>query len=944
MNKIVKTGQRWVSEMEPELGLGLVIEVEHRRVRIVFKAGDCERVYATDTAPIKRVRFRVGDTVRDQQGHSFTISELREKDGLLVYICDGTELPESQLDDAISFTGPEDRLLHGRGDLNAVFNLRYETLKRRHDMLKSSVQGFAGGRIDLIPHQLYIARETVNRQIPRALLADEVGLGKTIEACLIMHRLFITGRVNRVLVMVPDALVNQWFVELLRRFNLMFRILDEEYCFDIEENEPDVNPFLEDTLVLCSIDFPANDEERREQVIEADWDLLIVDEAHHLKEGSANYELVTELSARTPGLLLLTATPEQLGLHGHFERLKLLDPARYYNYDAFRRESDNYHRVAGIANKLLAEQKLTKIDEKKLIDLFQNKTKRFQASLNAINNGEDNPRQQLINDLLDRHGIGRVMFRNTRSAMKNFPQRQVHPIELKTANAPELLNSLAQEFAADNGKLQPGIQYNFSKDPRINWLATFLKKHRTEKVLLICRTRRKSQAIYEALQEKIQVKAGVFHENLTLIQRDRNAAWFSEPDGARLLICSEIGSEGRNFQFAHHLVLFDLPVNPELLEQRIGRLDRIGQKSTILIHVPYIPGSAYEVLFQWYHQGMNAFEKNVPGVQQVYDKFRSRLWDLMKQTDQAGSPRKDIFAGLIGDTRDFCQKLSEKLEKGRDLLLELHSFRTDQADKLVQTIYTIDQDVSLDRYMQRIFDFYGIVWDDIHDRTFQLYPGDLRVDAFPGFREKGMVITFDRLKAMAREDIHFISIDHPMVTGAIDMLLGSEQGNSAFAVLHGKGEKGLLLEAVFVLECVAPVKLHIGRFLPATPVRVVVDQQFTECTARHPEQVMLKQLRGSLQAADLMENPTIKSELIPGMLKKSRQAGEKLAKQIIAAAKDEMNNRLGAELDRLKSLKRVNNIVSNAEIKLAAQEMQDIENYILSAQLRLDSLRLIVKT
>lgn len=929
--------------MEPELGLGLVIEVEHRRVRIRFKAGDCERVYATDTAPIKRVRFRVGDSIRDRSGKSYTISELREEEDLLVYVCEGIELPESSLSDSISFTGPEDRLLHGRGDMNSVFNLRYETLKRRHDMLKSTVRGLVGGRIDLIPHQLYIAHETVTRQIPRALLADEVGLGKTIEACLIMHRLLISGRVNRALVMVPDALVNQWFVELLRRFNLMFRILDEEYCFDIEENEPDVNPFLEDALVLCSIDFPANDEERRQQAVEADWDLLIVDEAHHLKEGSATYELVAELSARTPGLLLLTATPEQLGLHGHFERLKLLDPARYYDYDVFLRESDNYHRVAGIANKLLNGQKLNKTDETKLVTLFQDKTKRFRANLDSIRSGDDTARQQMIHDLLDRHGIGRVMFRNTRSAMKNFPKRQVHPVEMKTANDPELLNRLTGEFAADNGKLQPGTQYDFKNDSRIEWLAMFLKKHSREKVLLICRTRRKSQEIYDALQEKIQIKAGVFHENLTLIQRDRNAAWFSEPDGARLLICSEIGSEGRNFQFAHHLVLFDLPVNPELLEQRIGRLDRIGQKSTINIHVPYIPGCAYEILFHWYHEGMNAFEKNVPGVQQVYDKFRSRLWELIKRNDKPGNLRDKGFTRLVTDTRDFCIKLTEQLEKGRDRLLELHSFRSDQAETLAQMIKSIDRDESLDLYMQKIYDFYGIVCDDIHDRTFQLYPGDLRVDAFPGFREKGMVITFDRQKAMAREDIHFISFDHPMVTGAIDLLLGSEQGNSTFAVLHDKGGKGLLLETVYVLECVAPLKLHIGRFLPATPVRVVVDDQYNDCTAQYPEQKMIKQLRGSIQAADLMENPDIKSELVPGMLKKSRQVGEKLAKQIIGSARDEMKNSLGAELDRLRSLKRVNDFVSNAEIELAQQEMRDIESHIISAQLRLDSLRLIVK-
>ena len=110
-------------------------------------------------------------------------------------------------------------------------------------------------------------------------------------------------------------------------------------------------------------------------------------------------------------------------------------------------------------------------------------------------------------------------------------------------------------------------------------------------MLLICRTQRKAAAIEAALQAAHDdSRWRAFHEGLTLVQRDRGAAWFADPDGARLLICSEIGSEGRNFQFAHHLVLFDLPLDPALLEQRIGRLDRIGQHDEIQVHVPFVAG------------------------------------------------------------------------------------------------------------------------------------------------------------------------------------------------------------------------------------------------------------------------------------------------------------------------------------------------------------------
>jgi ATP-dependent helicase HepA len=126
------------------------------------------------------------------------------------------------------------------------------------------------------------------------------------------------------------------------------------------------------------------------------------------------------------------------------------------------------------------------------------------------------------------------------------------------------------------------------------------------KILLICTTKEKVLAL-EAAISKIKLNVGVFHEDLSLVQRDRNAAWFADNENTQILLCSEIGSEGRNFQFAHHLILFDVPFHPELLEQRIGRLDRIGQKNDINIHIPYILGSPQNLLVRWFHEGLNAF-------------------------------------------------------------------------------------------------------------------------------------------------------------------------------------------------------------------------------------------------------------------------------------------------------------------------------------------------
>src|SRR5262245_30213892 len=275
-------GQRWISDSEPELGLGCIVQVTHRRVIAAFHASKEKREYARNNSPLRRVRFHVGDTVRGRDEKSLTVTDVAERNGLLFYRAGNHEISEADLSDTISFNSPQERLVAGHLDPPKVFDLRVEALQQLHRSRKSSVRGFVGGRIELIPHQLYIASEVAGRLAPRVLLADEVGLGKTIEACLILHRLLLAGRAERVLILVPETLVHQWFVELFRRFNLWFHIFDEQRCRGLERGDREANPFVDDQVVFCSITMFSRNERRVDQVTTADWDLVIVDEAHHL--------------------------------------------------------------------------------------------------------------------------------------------------------------------------------------------------------------------------------------------------------------------------------------------------------------------------------------------------------------------------------------------------------------------------------------------------------------------------------------------------------------------------------------------------------------------------------------------------------------------------------------------------------------------------------------
>ena len=242
-------GQRWISEMQPELGLGLIIAAGTQRVQVIFPASEQTLTYAARSAPLRRVEFSAGDTVRNQADEAMLVADVREDAGRLIYIdAEGKELPESELSDKISFQKPEARLLAGHVDDPRTWKLRQAARRYKHEARSRKVRGLVGGRISLIPHQLYIANEVASRFAPRVLLADEVGLGKTIEACLILHRLNQSGRANRILILVPDALINQWFIELYRRFQMSFAIFDEERALAIESGEDSGNPFFDDQL------------------------------------------------------------------------------------------------------------------------------------------------------------------------------------------------------------------------------------------------------------------------------------------------------------------------------------------------------------------------------------------------------------------------------------------------------------------------------------------------------------------------------------------------------------------------------------------------------------------------------------------------------------------------------------------------------------------------
>ncbi|OOF28101.1 RNA polymerase-associated protein RapA [Salinivibrio sp. IB872] len=960
-------GQRWISDTEHDLGLGTVVSVDGRTVTLMFPASDETRLYASHDAPVTRVMFNPGDEVESHEGWTMTVSRVEENDGVLTYIGtrndtgeDEVSLREILLSHQIRFNKPQDKLFAGQLDRMDRFALRYRALTNQHQQLRSPLRGLTGMRAGLIPHQLYIAHEVGRRHAPRVLLADEVGLGKTIEAGMIIHQQVLAGRAERVLIVVPETLQHQWLVEMMRRFNLHFSIFDEERC--VEALADAYNPFDTQQLVLCSLEFLRKSRRRVEQVCETHWDLLVVDEAHHLSWApdapSREYQIIESIAEHTPGVLLLTATPEQLGQQSHFARLRLLDPDRFYDYDAFVEEAAQYAPVAEAVEALLADAPLSDAAQHSIRTLLQSDD--LEQRLALIHSDDESTqrdaRQQLIDDLMDRHGTGRVLFRNTRAAISGFPTRKLHmhalalPKQYQTAmRVAEMMGGrLAGEQKAVQNLYPEDIYQQFEGDsaswwgfdPRIDWLLDYLKTHRNDKVLIICSRAQTALTLEQALREREGIRGTVFHEGMSIVERDKAAAYFAQEEGgAQVLICSEIGSEGRNFQFAHQLVMFDLPMNPDLLEQRIGRLDRIGQQQDIAIHVPYLEGTAQTILARWYHEGLDAFEDTCPTGRAVFEQYGETLLTLL-----AANQQDDALSTLIEDSAAMNQRLKAEMEQGRDKLLEMHSHGGDAAKQLAQTIADQDGDTGLVTFTLGLFDTIGVNQDDKGENALVVTPSEhMMVPSYPGLPTDGCTITFDRDTALSREDVQFVSWEHPIVRGGIDLLLSENIGTTAVSLLKNKALPvgTLFLELIYVVDAQAPKSSGIHRFLPQTPVRVLLDANGNDLSANVEFEGFHRQLSPVNRHLGSKMVNSVQSQ-VHRLIEKSEPLAEKALGEIQTRAHQEMESELTQALARLEALKTVNPNIRDDELDALREQISTLSHHIQHAQIELDALRLIV--
>ena len=872
MTKFVQ-GQRWVVDSEPELGLGTVTAVSGRTVNMYFEQGDCERCYSAEQAPLTRIKYSLEDEIQSADGSTYTISAVHEQEGLIIYdTTAGQLIPETSLSSHVKLNQPYMRLMTGQLDKPKWFFFKRQLDADIGRVWQSRLNGLLGARATLVPHQLYVAWSACNREKVRVLLADEVGLGKTIEAGLILSRLLRQERISRALILVPDALQVQWLVELARKFNIK-----TELYAGIEH---DFNSGQIHIVPHSAI------ESESERFLEAGFELTIVDEAHNIQDSLDAFSVLEQLAAHSPHMVLLTATPEQLGIKSHFERLRLLDPAKFSDFDAFIEQEKHYATL---------NEQIQKFPEgkEKLVKQYQ---------LTPTDNDDE-----LLEQVLDCHGIGRMMFRNVRKAVAGFPQRIAHS----------------------------HIVANDSWQDKYEWLAQWLETNDHKKVLVITHDIQHVFECEQYLWNKHGIDAAVFHEEQSLIDRDRAAAYFSDMEGgSRILICSEIGSEGRNFQFCNQLICLDLPEHPDMLEQRIGRLDRIGQQHDVNIHTPIAQNSDSQQLYSWYHNSLNCIEQQNPAAGTIHNKH----WE----TYQA-SPSQD----LLKTVQQECKQLRDDIENGRDALLEMNSCRQPQADELTETINAFEQTTphSLVELASDLLQFH---FEETRSGAYNLIPSDkMLIPALPGIPPEGIEVTFNRDIANSREDIIFLTWDSPFIHGLWELLHHSELGSASVATLPSRQLPAghCLLETCFDVVVQSESSQACRQFFPSLSVRsVVLDVSDKDLSAALSEESLQNTLTDVKKyiAREVIQS---KKDDIPAWFKKGEAFAEQQLDALLGQARTNATQFYSHEINRLKRLNELNSGFSSEEIISLTNKSESVINAIDEhTHLRLAAIRLIVVT
>lgn len=689
-------GTKLAREHSPEQGVGIVVELDGRFAEVFFPDTG-ERLKLTVGAPgTAVVELEPGRPARRPDGSVGIIETL----GATARFTDGVECPPNELWPVVVPPSLVERLVAGDTDSYGDLKNRARGLELDDQRRAGGVAALIGGRIELFPHQLATAAKALAEPQVRWLLADEVGLGKTVSASLIIASLVRTGRVDCAIVVAPDALTIQWLGELYRKFHQVFVHIDAERLQAVRANfGADVNPFDVHPFAIVGAEFLSQSPRLRELVALAEPDLIVIDEAH---QGVAPLDL----ARLAHHCLLLSSSAFAQGEAGFS---KLLD-------------------AAGIERQSIGP-----------------------------------------------HGLARRVSAVTRADLPEMPARLPRPVDLGD-DVPESV--------------------------RLDWLVDAAKRwhSRGEKSLVFVNATESAEQLKAELEKRTGVRVWTFHDGMDHQQRDIQLAEF-RASTCPVLVSSGAGSEGRNFQFCDRVVHYELPFDPLLLEQRIGRVDRLGRDEDV------------EVVY---------FERDE--LAQVY-AAAGLFGSVTDGTSPALEPLRNALAGSEGDLNALIA-LAEAYASRRDDGPDRPIFPDTFDPETVADVQAQIPEESEELVRKFVLGAARRVGLDVIDkggvrRTYLEYGGNSVVDAIPGVHDGSRFLgTFDREEAISASELDFFASGHELVEGLLWELDDSPAGRvgalaadiaspALYTVFRGADGRPLVLrhDAAGATEC-APKELR----------------------------------------------------------------------------------------------------------------------------------------
>ncbi|WP_027417842.1 DEAD/DEAH box helicase [Aneurinibacillus terranovensis] len=496
-----------------------------------------------------------------------------------------------------------------------------------------------------LPHQIETARRVIQEMHGRALLADEVGLGKTIEAGLIMKEYMIRGLIKKVLILVPASLVVQWVRELTSKFAIPAVAQKKAYMWTQYD------------CVVASMD-TAKRPPHRDIILEQDYDLVIIDEAHKLKnKKTRNYQFIQEIKKKY--CLLLTATPIQNELDELYNLITLLKPGHLGHSDSFQQSYSQGKRQV------------------KNEDLLKNELKKVMVRNRRADGSVEFTERHVITVSVELSPEERTLY----NEITNFVREEYHS-ETGYYKNPLSLITLQREVCSSREATYITLANMHDRAPenspvreKIRGLVEIIKRikshSKAEKMIEIIKESDDKVIIfteYRATQVYLQhmlarhgVTSVLFRGGFKRGKKDWMSQLFEQR--AQALIATEAGGEGINLQFCNRLINYDMPWNPMRVEQRIGRVHRLGQKRDVYIYNLSTINTIEEQILRLLYEKIHLFEMVIGELDTIIDRLQfersieQNLIQIMLESESEGEIRikMDNLSQVIHHSRQHLQ-------------------------------------------------------------------------------------------------------------------------------------------------------------------------------------------------------------------------------------------------------------------------------------------------